>query len=157
MKSLRTALTTILLAAAATLHAATFTKAPKVTYFRGDFPAVRIAATNLCNDWQLVTGTPARLSVQTATPLKPGTILVGTLGCGIEGYLTPEEIDTLEGRREMYLMKVCDERAVIAGSDRRGTVYGIYALSEKIGVSPWYWWADAPVRQLDTITIPDGT
>ena len=38
------------------------------------------------------------------------------------------------------------ERAlVIAGSDKRGTIYGIYDLSEQIGVSPWYWWADVPV------------
>ena len=39
------------------------------------------------------------------------------------------------------------ERAlVIAGSDKRGTIFGVYDLSEQIGVSPWYWWADVPVR-----------
>ena len=44
------------------------------------------------------------------------------------------------------------ERAlVIAGSDKRGTIYGIYDLSEQIGVSPWYWWADVPVAAPDAI------
>ena len=38
---------------------------------------------------------------------------------------------------------------VIAGSDKRGTIYGIYDLSEEIGVSPWYWWADVPVAHRD--------
>ena len=45
------------------------------------------------------------------------------------------------------------ERAlVIVGSDRRGTVYGVYELSEQIGVSPWYWWADVPVTQRQAFT-----
>src|SRR5690606_25775486 len=39
-----------------------------------------------------------------------------------------------------------NEALVIAGSDKRGTIYGIYGLSQLIGVSPWYWWADVPVE-----------
>jgi hypothetical protein len=45
---------------------------------------------------------------------------------------------------------------VIAGSDRRGTVYGIYELSQRIGVSPWYWWADVTPTPSTTITV-DGS
>ena len=40
-----------------------------------------------------------------------------------------------------------EQALVIAGSDKRGTIYGIYELSEQIGVSPWYWWADVPVEE----------
>ncbi len=36
---------------------------------------------------------------------------------------------------------------VIVGSDRRGTAYGVFELSEQLGVSPWYWWADVPVKR----------
>src|SRR5262249_6466231 len=36
---------------------------------------------------------------------------------------------------------------IIAGSDKRGTIYGVYDLCEQIGVSPWYWWADVPIMQ----------
>jgi len=50
------------------------------------------------------------------------------------------------------------ERAlVIVGSDKRGTIYGIYDVSEQIGVSPWYWWADAPVQKKDNIYVIPGT
>lgn len=45
---------------------------------------------------------------------------------------------------------------MIAGSDKRGTIYGIYDLSEKIGVSPWYYWADAPVVKNKNIFIRKG-
>jgi hypothetical protein len=45
---------------------------------------------------------------------------------------------------------------VIAGSDKRGTIYGIYEISEQIGVSPWYWWADVPVARRDSIHIRPG-
>ena len=45
---------------------------------------------------------------------------------------------------------------VIAGSDKRGTIYGIYDLSEQIGVSPWYWWADVPVEHKDALYVKAG-
>jgi hypothetical protein len=45
---------------------------------------------------------------------------------------------------------------VIAGSDLRGTIYGIYDISEKIGVSPWYWWADVPINTKDAIYLGSG-
>ena len=49
------------------------------------------------------------------------------------------------------------EALVIAGSDRRGTIYGIYELSEQIGVSPWYDWADVPVVHREDLSIKRGT
>src|SRR5262249_26032050 len=45
---------------------------------------------------------------------------------------------------------------VIAGSDKRGTIYGLYTLCEQIGVSPWYWWADVPVRRQDALYVNAG-
>jgi len=42
------------------------------------------------------------------------------------------------------------EALVITGSDKRGTIYGIYELSSGIGVSPWYWWADVPVEHRES-------
>ena len=56
----------------------------------------------------------------------------------------------LKGKWESYVITVTNEkepRLVIAGSDKRGTIYGIYDVSQRIGVSPWYWWADVPVRK----------
>ena len=69
----------------------------------------------------------------------------------------------LKGKYEKYLLTVVsnpapgvDEALVIAGSDRRGTVYGIYELSEQMGVSPWYWWADVPVARRNNVYIKPG-
>lgn len=42
---------------------------------------------------------------------------------------------------------------VIAGSDRRGTAYGVFELSRQMGVSPWYWWADVPVKKQASVYI----
>src|SRR5690606_25847073 len=46
---------------------------------------------------------------------------------------------------------------VIAGSNRRGTSYGIFDLAEQIGVSPWYWWADVPVAKKDKLFVVRNT
>ena len=45
---------------------------------------------------------------------------------------------------------------VIAGSDKRGTIYGIYELSEQLGVSPWYWWADVPPKKRKAAYVIPG-
>lgn len=64
------------------------------------------------------------------------------------------DIAPLEGAWERYLIQTVANplpgirRAlVVAGSDRRGAAYGLFTLSELIGVSPWYWWADVPVEK----------
>jgi hypothetical protein len=72
------------------------------------------------------------------------------------------EVGDLEGQWEAFRVAVVDDpwpgvsRAlVVAGSDRRGAVFGTFDLSEQLGVSPWYWWADVPTqRQSDVRVIP---
>ena len=49
-----------------------------------------------------------------------------------------------------------DRAVVIAGSDRRGAVYGIYELSRQMGVSPWYWWMDVHVEHREHVAVMDG-
>ena len=116
-----------------------------------EWEGVNMAARSLALDFGRVTGTDAVFAAD-------ADIVIGTLGhSDIALYLSPEDISGLEGRTEMYLMKVDGEKIVIAGSDKRGTIYGIYALSAKIGVSPWYWWADVPVEHKDSIEIAPGT
>jgi hypothetical protein len=46
---------------------------------------------------------------------------------------------------------------VIVGADRRGAVFGTYDLSEKIGVSPWYWFADVPVHRQTNVFVTAGS
>ena len=62
----------------------------------------------------------------------------------------------LKGKREKFIITLIDGQLVIAGSDRRGTIYGIYELSQQMGVSPWYDWADVPVEHHDSIFVNKG-
>ncbi len=128
-----------------------------------DSRAVLRATGDLAADFTRVTGvTPP---VENTFPVG-GTVgvVVGTLGqsklvdqLAAEGKLATNGIS---GQWESYLLQVVEnplpgvKRAlVIAGSDRRGTIYGIYTLSEMIGVSPWYWWADVPVKHRATLAL----
>ena len=120
-----------------------------------DAKAVAIAAQTLAADFGRVTGRQAQV-VNTAD----ARILVGTIGKSsfIDQLVKQKKIDgsLLKGKREKYIITMTDGQLVIAGSDRRGTVYGIYELSEQMGVSPWYYWADVPVEQHQRIYINNG-
>jgi hypothetical protein len=96
-----------------------------------------------------------------------GTVIVGTLGTSplIDGLVKAGKLDVagLKGQWEGYVEQVVDDPApgvpralVIAGSDRRGAVFGTYDISQKIGVSPWHWWADVPVPHRDTLYLTAG-
>lgn len=125
---------------------------------------VMIAAKNLQEDFGRVAGQKAPLVY---APQDKRMIIVGTLGSRYIKELAKQgKIDEkqLKGKNEKYLMSVVsqpmagvDEALVIAGSDRRGAIYGIYELSEQIGVSPWYDWADVPVEQQKNLSISRGT
>jgi hypothetical protein len=91
-------------------------------------------------------------------------IIIGTLGRSrlIDALARDGKIEAVKitGRWEAFLVQVVeapfpgvDRALVIAGSDKRGTIYGIYELSEQIGVSPWYWWADVPVTHRAELSI----
>ena len=117
---------------------------------RAEWEAVRRAATNLGSDIERVTGVcPKLLTVRGKTAR--GTIVAGTLGKSpaVDRLLRqrPQLVEALRGRWEAFAIDVIDGRLVVAGSDMRGTIYGIYEVSRRIGVSPWYWWADIPVNR----------
>ena len=62
----------------------------------------------------------------------------------------------LKGKREKFIIAMVGDQLVVAGSDKRGTIYGIYELSQQIGVSPWHDWADVPVAKHEHIYIKEG-
>lgn len=129
-----------------------------------DNKAVMHAVKDLQNDFMMVSGVKPQLC---ESVVSDRAIIVGSLESELIQSLVSEgvlDVTPLQGCNEKYLMAfvsnpmdgVC-EALVIAGSDRRGTVYGIYELSEQIGVSPWYDWADVPVVQHKDMTIARGT
>ena len=127
-----------------------------------DCKGVSYAAHALVKDIQKVSGSQACITsdAKSETGKKP-TILVGTIGhsAAIDQLIKQRRIDSkqLKGKREKFIITVVDGQLVIAGSDRRGTIYGIYELSQQMGVSPWYDWADVPVEHHDSIFVNKGT
>ena len=127
-----------------------------------DYEGVRMAAANLAKDFGRVSGTDAALVQEP----QGECVIVGSLKSGvIQQLVKAGKVDgaQLEGKTEKYLLQVVDrpvegvERAlVIAGSDKRGAIYGAYELSRQMGVSPWYWFADVPTQRHKDVYIEKG-
>lgn len=128
-----------------------------IVYDTSDAIVVDKAAGLLAQDIKASTGTDIKLN-----PTKTGKqlIIIGTVGHSkcIDNLVKAKRLDVsgIEGGWERFMvksldkpMKGVDRALVIAGSDRRGTAYGVFALSEALGVNPWYWWADVPVQKHD--------
>jgi hypothetical protein len=131
-----------------------------------DHPGVLRAAGDLQTDIERVT--KIKPEVITENPVQGAdVVIIGTLGKDrrIDELVRAGKLDiaAIRGRWECFLIQVVTEpwpgvkRAlVIAGSDKRGTIYGVYDVSEQIGVSPWYWWADVPVKHRAQLFIRPG-
>jgi hypothetical protein len=132
-----------------------------------DYAGVVRAVHDLQADILRVTGCAAAI-VHESHGHEPSIILIGTLGkSALIDQLAREgkiSVATIAGKWESFSIQTVghplpgiSSALVIAGSDKRGTIYGVYDLSEQIGVSPWYWWADVPVRHQDTLAVKPGT
>lgn len=131
-----------------------------------DYKGVLRVANHLQNDLKKVTGVQPKLLKDNADGEKL-LIIIGTLGKNdlIDHLAKVNKIDAkeLSGKWEKFMIQIVKnplpnvKRAlVIAGSDKRGTIYGMYDLSEQIGVSPWHFWADVPVQKHSELHVEDG-
>src|SRR6185437_10353291 len=141
--------------------------ATPVYYDTADFPGVIRAIGDLQNDIDSVTGTKPTLQATDPRKTQGYAIVIGTLGKNktIDRLAASNKLDTkdLKGKWESFVITTTNDPKdhnrpllVIAGSDKRGTIYGIYELSEQLGVSPWYWWADVPARKRPAAYILKG-
>ena len=130
-----------------------------------DYKGVLRAIVDLQADIERVTGKRPQISNEDAADAYP--VIIGTLGKSafIDGLASSGKLDVhdLKGKWESFVITNIDnpmpgikQALVIAGSDKRGAIYGIYELSEQLGVSPWYWWADVPVKKRDEAYIIPG-
>lgn len=142
-----------------------------------DYPGILRANANLARDIEQVVGKPhAAISIYDSSLRVQdlggsGNILVGSIEKSslIRQLVKSKVINgkELQGKREKYIITSVDASRlgqsdggkvlVIAGSDKRGTEYGIYELSRQLGVSPWAWWADMPVTQHDSLFVHSGS
>lgn len=176
----------ILPAFAALVAAATGYAAPGVSQRPADFPlasdrtaapfvieigtdrAVARAADDVRADVERVTGTLPDLQHEISTAGPRTVVIAGVVNqspllnrLAASGKL---DLSRLAGAWESFLVTVVpepfpgiDQALVIAGSDRRGAIYGLYEISVQIGVSPWQWWADVRPPKKSILTIPAAT
>jgi len=130
-----------------------------------DFKVVHIAADCLAADVAAVTGVKPAITGSAALP--KDLVLIGTIGTSpsIDKLIQDGKLDVrdVKGKWESCVIKTVTNplpgvhsALVIAGSDRRGAAYGVFELSEAIGVSPWVWWADVAPSHRDALLIRGG-
>ena len=142
------------------------TSAPVLLVKAGTDGGVMRAAINLQSDINKVTGTIPDLVNKTTNSKQP-LIIIGTIGTGsfIDDLIKNKMFNEsgLKGKKEKYIIQNIKnpyggtgDAILIAGSDKRGTIYGIYEVSKQIGVSPWHYWADVPVNHKDNLYFIKG-
>ncbi len=115
-----------------------------ITYDPLDWKGVKMAVENLRHDLKAVTGSAN------------APIVVGTIGKSKLAKKYKLQSKELLGKWEQYLIFTDKGKLVILGSDKRGTIFGVYELSRQIGVSPWYWMADAPIQKHEQLFAKSG-
>ena len=119
-----------------------------------DERGVRRAAENVMDDLKSVCQAECRF----ANSASEARIIAGTLGHSeaISCLLPQAQQNLLKGKREQYFITLVGHQLLIAGSDRRGTIFGLYELARQAGVSPWTWWADVAVERHDNLYMCQG-
>ena len=139
-------------------------KAATILIDPNDERVVHIAASLLADDVEALTGIrPGIITYDGSIPDGP-CVIAGTAGrSGLIDRLSRDgliDASILEGKWESYLIQTVScggrERLVIAGSDRRGTAFGLTSLCEAAGVSPWYWWADVTTPHRNALYVQPG-
>lgn len=143
------------------------TSVATILYDASDVALVKRSAELLAGDIEKVTGRkPEVLSGNSS--LRGNLIIVATVGKNalIDRLITAKKlnVDAIRNQWERFIIQTIekpfagvDQALVVVGSDRRGAAYGVFTLSKEMGVSPWYWWADAPVRKQQELYLEKGT
>lgn len=136
-------------------------KKASILYSQSSQSIDSIIANLLAQDIQRITGYLPLVTTD-ISKVSGNVIMIGDINSKLIQRMTGQndtEYLKLNGKWESFMIRVVDKpnakidhALLIAGSDRRGTAYGVFYISEKIGVSPWYWWADVqPVRKKELV------
>nr|AQQ75023.1 GH115 [uncultured bacterium] len=142
-------------------------KAAPIYISETDYAGVLRVAHHFQDDVERVTGIRPEI-FSTKIPPQKEVVIVGTIqkNALLQNLIKKRKINgkLLAGKWETYLITVVEkplpgvQRAlVIAGSDKRGAIYGMFELSEQMGVSPWYWWADVPPKKKENVYVKSGS
>lgn len=136
-----------------------------------DSVSVKRAVNDFKKDIKNVTQVDAQ--IVNAIPTSGQVVLFGTIGSSAaidtlinNNKLNIDELKDNNGKNkwEGYIIDVVeqpfagvDKALVVAGTDRRGTIFGLYDISEKMGVSPWYYFADVAIQKKENVYIKADT
>jgi hypothetical protein len=131
-----------------------------------DYAGVLRAVTNLQSDIARVTAVTPVVRNE-AIGAVPNLVIIGTIGKSrfINELARAGKIDVspITGKWESFVIQTVTNplpgvasALVIAGSDKRGTIFGVYDLCEEMGVSPWHWWADSVPEHRDALFVKAG-
>jgi len=137
-----------------------------ILYDENDCKLIEIAANNLRQDIERVTSSNPAISTN-IEDINNNAVIIGTIGKSkyIDRLIKEGKIDSsdISGKWEKFAIQVVEKpfenvpsALVIFGSDKRAAAYGVFELSKQIGVSPWYWWADVPVKKKKNVYISEG-
>ncbi|KAH7325672.1 hypothetical protein B0I35DRAFT_466743 [Stachybotrys elegans] len=139
--------------------------APSILIAGNEPIGVERTANDVAQDFGRVVGVNGTVVVEGDDAEVSGPVIIaGTIDHStlIDQLISDGKLDVsdVEGQWESYVAKIVENPSdgiewalVIAGSDRRGTIYGLYDISEQIGVSPWYWWADVSIKTKSDIWV----
>lgn len=138
----------------------------KILYDSSEKKLIGKSAAFLADDIEKVTGKNSEV-LSTIEEADGNIIIIGTIGNSryIDELIETKkmDVDPILNEWERFIIQTVenpfpgvDEALVIVGSDKRGTAFGVFTLSEEMGVSPWYWWADVPVKKSEQIFINKG-
>ena len=121
-----------------------------------------LAAEMLAGDLAALGATPPKVSTDFQT-CAATCIVIGRYDAPLVARLAREggvDLSALRNGWERYVravVRIGGRRIMlIAGSDRRGAVYGAVDLSRALGISPWVWWADVTPRKRASIAVDDA-
>jgi hypothetical protein len=133
----------------------------------GDYDLVQRSASWLQQDVERVTGQQLNLVTQLPSSAKT-VIIIGSIDKSslVRQLINNKKLDVGRVRDawDGYLVQTVTKpfpgigsALVITGGNKRGVAYGTLELSRQAGVSPWYWWADVPVKKKTSLYIAPGT
>ncbi len=111
------------------------------------------AVSSLASDIEMICG--KRPDIVNTVDISHEQIVVSQLGDEFFSKTNIRPVE-LQDSTEKHILSIEPARINIAGADKRGTIYGIYTLSERLGVSPWTWWADVPVVKRKDVALDCG-
>ncbi|ADY54265.1 hypothetical protein Pedsa_3736 [Pseudopedobacter saltans DSM 12145] len=130
-----------------------FSKESAALYIdNGEEKVVHIAASALISDIKTITN--VKIPLVNQQPFKQQNVIIaGTIGHSewIDRLIASGKINVndIKGKWEAFKIvqiaypdKGIENALLVVGSDRRATAFGLFEISRKIGVSPFYWWAD---------------